>query len=426
MLKQFLDRVRPQKHLPETLAYDDAVDILESQSIRQRKALALRADAAPEMLYYLAKDTSEDVRIAVAANTSTPLQADHILASDISEEVRCELARKISRLVPGIQSDETSKLLDQAVGVLETLANDQIARIRGIVAEELRSETNVPKRIVKKLACDVELIVSVPILEYSPLLGDDDLIEIIASGSASEALSAISRRSEVSGDVSQAIVSTLDIPAVASLLVNENAQIREETLDQIIDNAQSIEAWHQPLVMRPDLSNRAAKRIAGFVASSLITCLCERNNLDEDVVRDLKLRVRERIDEEDSLQDDPKALEDKAREAARAAYRNGELTDEFIQALADTNKFDDIVASLSELAKLPHSVVHRVLKSRHGKVICALAWKAGLSMRTAFLLQTGPAHVPPPQLIMAKDGTDYPLSAEEMEWQLDYFIRQKK
>lgn len=426
MLKQMLNKVMSKKALPDDLSYTDAVTVLESQSIAQRKALAVRSDAAPEMLYYLAKDTSSEVRCAVAGNPSTPIQADQILAHDVDADVRCELARKISRLVPGINKAEAAKLLDQALEVLTQLADDQIVRVRQIVAEEVKQSENVPKDFIRHLAKDVEAIVSVPILEYSPLLGDDDLIEIIASGAASEALCAISRRSSVSDEVSSAVVSTLDIPAVASLLVNENAQIREETLDQIIDNAEGIDAWHEPLVLRPDLSGRAAKRIAGFVASSLIETLCCRNDLPEEVVGELKTRVRTRIDEEESIQDASAGDEKAAMKMAREVMNNGTLDDEHVQTLAEQNNMAGVIACLSVSIPLPFATVNKIIKSRHGKAICALCWKSGLSMRTAFLIQSGPAKVPPPQLVLAKNGTDYPLTPDEMQWQLDYFMRQKK
>ena len=55
-----------------------------------------------------------------------------------------------------------------------------------------------------------------PILEYSPMLSDADLMEVIAAARAEEVLAAIARRKPVSPAVSDAIVSSLDIPAIAA------------------------------------------------------------------------------------------------------------------------------------------------------------------------------------------------------------------
>src|SRR5207253_3556995 len=59
-------------------------------------------------------------------------------------------------------------------------------------------------------------------LEYSPLLSDHDLLEIIASARAQSALAAVARRRGVSERVSEVIVASLDVEAVAALLANPN------------------------------------------------------------------------------------------------------------------------------------------------------------------------------------------------------------
>src|SRR5260221_555852 len=76
--------------------------------------------------------------------------------------------------------------------------------------------------------------VAAPIAEYSPLLSDDDLLEIIKGGVV---IDAVARRAAVSERVADAVVASSNLPAVAALLANTNAQLREETLDAIIDQA---------------------------------------------------------------------------------------------------------------------------------------------------------------------------------------------
>ena len=422
MFKQILKRLGLQKNLPKHITYQEARGVLESHSIEMRKELAAHEDVEPEMLYYLAEDDLPEVRALVARNSRTPAQADKLLVNDIDDEVRCELARKITRLVPGLSADEATRLREQAIEILEKLAQDSLPRVRQIVAEELKHSAEVPAHIVQLLARDMETIVSTPILEYSPLLADEDLIEIIAGANASEALQAIADRRSVSGPVSDAIVATLDIPAIASLLVNSNAQIREETLDQIIDNAESIDSWHQPLVMRPDLSVRAVRRIAGFVASSLIDILCQRNDLDESTLKAVRLRVRKRIQEEDALANDNALKVSQARQHALEVHKIGRLDSAFIAEAIEAGNCEVVIESLALLTAYPPSVVKRIIDSKQGKAITALTWKAELPMRLALKLQTFIAHVPPQNMLAARNGIDYPLTADEMEWHLNYFV----
>ena len=63
-----------------------------------------------------------------------------------------------------------------------------------IVADEIKHCPSVPRRIVYDLARDVEIIVSAPVLEYSPLLRDEELLEIISGDTVQGAMRAISRR----------------------------------------------------------------------------------------------------------------------------------------------------------------------------------------------------------------------------------------
>src|SRR5262249_7988889 len=150
------------------------------------------------------------------------------------------------------------------IETLEYLAGDSAVRVRAILADEIKHLTNVPKHVVLALAHDLEQVVAAPILEYSPLLSDADLIEIIACGQVREALTAVARRRPLSQNVSQFLVKSLDVSAVAALLVNPEAKIRKDTLERVVAEAEKIESWHLPLALRADLSARAIKRIAGF------------------------------------------------------------------------------------------------------------------------------------------------------------------
>jgi hypothetical protein len=53
---------------------------------------------------------------------------DQILAQDTIAEVRSGLAYKISRLTPTLTKDESTRLTEMALSVLETLANDELPK----------------------------------------------------------------------------------------------------------------------------------------------------------------------------------------------------------------------------------------------------------------------------------------------------------
>lgn len=414
---------KKKKLASEDVEYSEARDALERGHVRDQKALAGNQSADPEVLYYLATSDSKDVRALVAANPTTPRQADLILADDSDDDVRADLARKIGRLIPGLSEIDTVKIRELTISVLEKLAEDQVPRIRQIIAEEIKETDLAPRDVVLKLARDVELAVCGPILEYSPLLSDDDLREIISSGQVQGAIECIAKRSSVNEEVADSIVASLDVPAVAALLSNGNAQIREETLDLIVENAEQVDQWHRPLAMRPELSLRALRRIAGFVAFAILEEVSMRNDLDSETETYLKQRVRDRIEQEEGLEE---GLEDNAASAfeiVAQAAQEGRLDVEFFSEAVEDNQRELVVAGLAHLTGKPSGFINRVLSSRSGKAVTALTWKANLPVRTALMIQMQVAKVPPKNQVMARNGSEYALTSDEMDWQLEYFDR---
>tara|TARA_R110002096_G_scaffold415163_1_gene616653 strand:- start:39140 stop:40396 length:1257 start_codon:yes stop_codon:yes gene_type:complete len=400
----------------ELASYEEARSALERKKIDDKMILASGDNTPQEVLYYLAEDSSDEVRKKIAQNANTPIQADKILAEDDNEEVKHELARKIARFFPNISVNGTTQIRDKAMEMIEILANDQLPSVRQILSEELKSSNSIPKHIALKLATDKILEVCAPILEYSPLLSDADLKEIIAATTVTGALEAIANRNELSNDICDAIASSLEIPAVANLLANQNAQIREETLDSIINEAQDqdIIAWHEPLAKRPNLSMRAMKRIATFVASSLVDMMISDNHLAPEQGEELLIRVRDRINSEDPESDDQRSLAEKAADL----FERGVIDDDFIQNAINNNQRELVVQSLILMSNIPDKSVRTILAKKKGSLIVALAYRAELNMRTALQMQSDLAQVPPDEFINAKNGVDFPMSVDQMEYEM--------
>lgn len=405
---------------------DDGLSYAESKRLARdgdqevRADLAERQDLQPEILYFLAEDDSAKVRCRIAANLKTPRQADLILARDDNEAVRHHLANKIEDLLPELDADAQAQAHDYLVEVIEALAQDQATRVRQIVAETLKDVASAPNHVIQRLARDAEEVVACPVLEFSPLLSDQDLLEIIDGGSASGKLSAISRRQGVGELVTDAIVATEDEGAITALLKNGGAQIREDTLDGLLDAAMEVSAWHEPLVRRPQLSRNMARKLASFVAASLLDLLEARKDLDRKTKRAVAKEVKRRLqDEEDK--EDPESAGETPEKRAQQLFEKGELTDEaLVRALNGGNR-DLVRHGLALRASLPLSLIDHILSAHSAKGVTALAWKAGCTMRFASQLQLRIGGIVPSQVLNPRSGTDYPLSAEEMDWQLDFF-----
>lgn len=174
--------------------YQNAKQIAANGSDEERVALASDEFLEPEILYYFANDPSPDVRSAVAGNPSMPPHAAPTLAKDENAQVRSQLADTLGNTLPSIDPASNQRATSAVYDALDTLAQDSLEDIRSVIAESLKELDSVPKPIVSMLARDVSDRVSMPVLELSPLISDDELVEIIQSTDSEGRLCAISRR----------------------------------------------------------------------------------------------------------------------------------------------------------------------------------------------------------------------------------------
>ena len=78
-------------------------------------------------------------------------------------------------------------------------------------------------------------------------------------------------------------------------------------------------------------------------------------------------------------------------------------------------------AALAVLSKLPLATVEKILAARSAKAAVALVWKAKLTMAMAMLVQQRMAGIAPRDIVRPKNETDWPMSADELSWNLELF-----
>lgn len=406
------------------VSYEDARALASHEDPAIRAEIADRTDVRPEILYFLAEDQNPAVRRRVAANPQSPAQANLILATDEDEQVRAMLAPKIARLAPGLTANEQDRLRRATFEALELLARDQLPRIRAILSEALQHVGNAPPDVIRRLARDIELAVSGPILQFSPVLSDEDLLDIIESSPITGALSAISRRSTVNVRVADAIAASEDTDAIAVLLGNSSAQIREETLDRLVDRAADVETWHRPLVHRPKLPAKTAGKLARFVAANLLQTLADRRDLAPEAMVAIAAIVCKRLDELEAVgpakAEARKAADESTAEArARNLHTQGKLDESTVDTALSGGDHPFVIAALALLSNLPSALVKKAVTTQSAKGIVAICWKANLSADFSIHLQARLLHMTSSRILQPRGG-GFPLSTEDMEWQLEF------
>src|SRR5665213_3375501 len=374
-----------------------ALKILEDRARGHDDAAIRDTDLGEVLFEYLAEHGAPATRQAVAANKAVPAYVNRTLANDTVEAVRAKLAVKIARLMPGLEARESEEVVALTIATLEVLAKDRAIKVRSVLAEEIKRMDCIPHDIALRLAHDLE--------------------EIVAARKVQKVLTAIARRKPLSDKVSDALVQSLDVSTVASLLVNQDAKIRKETMERIVEEAEQFESWHEPLVMRADLSTRVIRRIANFVGSALLELLSQRGDLSPETQTHLARRLKARLEQNEP----PRAQLEGAAQAVAKAKEGRSLDDSFVENAALAGRRETVILALAELSRVPESTVRKIMDQHSAKPLVALVWHAHLSMRTAFRIQTSVMKLPGHELLPARGGVNFPLSKEEMRWHLSYF-----
>jgi uncharacterized protein (DUF2336 family) len=386
-------------------------------SFFSRMLLARNAKTSQDILYYMAEsDPSAKVRKAVARNASTPVHASMILAGDKSVDVRLALAGRLVDLLPGLSAEKHSQLYAYIVQALGTLALDEVLKVRKALASTLKDHAHTPPKVAGQLARDVEREVAEPILRFCAALSDEDLLDILKEHPAGWAVQAIAGRHTVSEEVSEAVIEADYIPAGTALIRNEGASLSSNLLQTIVSRAREYPEWHEPLSVRKSLPPAMAKILAEYVDDRVRLMLQGRADFDEKTSGEIAAVVRRRIEFE---QKDDSAEETPTRRVNKLV-REGTLNEAAISDGLAMRDREFVILALASLTRSTASDIHKVFSMRAAKPITAMAWKAGLSMRMALRLQQEIGQIPPKELLYPKGGTDYPMTREEIKWQLDF------
>lgn len=403
---------RPDTALPAE-AYERAKELAASRDPAKRAELALRPETPPELLYYLADDDDALVRRAVAFRTETPVQAAPRLARDLDTDVRVLLSRKLARALPHLTGAEHAAIRDLAHHALTMLAADQVVRVRAALAGALRDVASAPPTLIAQLARDVAREVAEPILRGCVNLSDEELVSIVAAQPVPWVLEAIARRDHVSASVAEAVAAAGDPVATASLLANPGAALSDRTMNQLVEKplaAIDMSRTTAKPLLPPSLLGKLARIVEDSIRGELAGQGFDKQDRQE-VVEVTQRRLDWARDYVKREPPDAKAARLKAE---------GKLDE---AALWDALSWGDkpfVREALALRADLPADLVQRIIDTQSARAITALAWRAGLSMRCARLLQLK-SGLPPTKLLNARHGVDYPMNEAEMLWQLGLF-----
>lgn len=228
--------------------------------------------------------TSEQPALSTTAEPSFLSREDvERLMEDKSIESRIDVVQKISGQYVGKVFTDTE--LRYAEQIFRLLVKDTESRVRLALARSLKDAEDAPRDVITTLAHDEEKIAA-PIISYSDVLSDADLMRIIENSHEVGKIEAVAKRSGVSERVSSALISTHYPQVVQTLLENDSARIAEKDYNRIIDDHADNQAVTEAMAKRAGLPLAVVEKVIHHVSDALAEQLKSDYQIDAESAAD--------------------------------------------------------------------------------------------------------------------------------------------
>ncbi|MEQ9567071.1 MAG: DUF2336 domain-containing protein, partial [Pseudomonadales bacterium] len=213
------------------------------------------------------------------------------LVQDPSGQNRAETADKISREFTTETLSDSERVL--AEDIFRLMIRDAEVRVRKALAKNLAQTPLVPHDVAATLARDVDEV-ALPVLEFSEVLNDDDLVDIIGDNTDSvEKQRAIASRAHVSEIVSATLVDIGHEDVMVDLMSNQGAEISEITLQKVVSDFGDNERIQKPMIERNHLPITIAERLVTLVSDRMRAQLISRGHIPEGIVNAVMTQSQE-------------------------------------------------------------------------------------------------------------------------------------
>ena len=273
----------------------------------------------------------------------------NISRADIDSLIREPSAAMRSRIIEKIADGYDTGLLSAAEinlanEIFRLLVRDTERKVRALLAQRLKSSMQVPHDIVWALANDMSHEVATPMLHYSQVLTEEDLISIVMATREHSRLMAVASRDSISKELAHSLVETHDAKVAKKLLSNRSVILADATVQTILDDFSRDNSVLEELVYHGGLSHGFAEKLFAVVSDAIKKQLCKKYGLGKTLVEDATETARETA----TLQFlSPWMSQQDINNLIEQMHRNGRLTDSVIirsLCIGDLRFFETAIA----------------------------------------------------------------------------------
>lgn len=208
-----------------------------------------------------------------------------------SVQSRAEIAQKIGHGFCAAEFNDNERAI--ATEIMRLLLRDAAAKVRKSLALELCEQMDVPHDIIWSLANDSDDEVAETILATSPVLQEDELIELVETLFNMRRMLAVTKRGSISAGLSASLAKSGDATIAKSLLENRSAVVAEPTLEVMLERFKNDDDVLDAFVYRGGLPYAFAEKLFTRVADHLKRDLSKRYRLSRQMVSEAASNAKE-------------------------------------------------------------------------------------------------------------------------------------
>jgi uncharacterized protein (DUF2336 family) len=295
------------------------------------------------------------------------------LMADPSADTRARTGEKIAMEYERGWARLSGAEREIAEDIFRTLVRDVETRVRQSLANHLKGADKLPRDLALTLANDVE-VVALPMIKFSPVLTDDDLI----GGRCVGKQVAVAARQTVSGYVADALIDSGNDAAVARLVANEGAELTGHHFDQVLIGYENSTAVADTLSRRHRVPPEVGERIMHMLSQKIETYLVEHQDISPDKASDFVLQARERATV--TLLSDGSG-DDRLRILVEQLHCAGRLTPSLVLRALCMGDLPLFEMALARLAKVPVENVRLLVHDRGALGLKSIFASTGLPDR---------------------------------------------
>ncbi len=294
-----------------------------------------------------------------------------------SPEKRTEALQRIAALFVDRASSYRNEHVDIFDEVFGLLIEEIETKARAELARRLAPVSNAPVKVLRRLAKDDDIAVAGPVLKLAPRLAESDLIDVAETKSQAH-LQAISGRRALGEAVTDVLVRRGDRDVARRVADNRGARFSQQGFHRLVERAEEDGILAEKVGLRPDipapmfrnlLSKATAvvhKRLIAAATPELRAAIC-------DILVKVSTEVGARVGPRDYRA---------AQRTILSLDRAKRLDEPALAAFCAQNKYEETVAGLAALAKVPIKIVDRLMSGDRPDPVLILCKAANLKWAT--------------------------------------------